>query len=256
MRPSRAYWRSGVAARPRDSSYRHRAAHVRPHPRCLSHRYAHERVAYSCPMTIARRPSCGGSSSSRARSGSCSRSCSSSTRRASPRSRSSSAWRASARPHSSSPPCPRPTGSGASDASSAIAFAIVGVVAFVNPGDSFDALAAIFAFYLLLRGLFEVGSAMMRPHRRARLVAEPDGRDRADPARLLGRRELRPQGVPARRLGRCERARARDRSDHPRVRAPPRLGDGGGCSNARAFVVRPPRRGRSPRRSRSIPHRG
>jgi uncharacterized membrane protein HdeD (DUF308 family) len=44
----------------------------------------------------------------------------------------------------------------------AIAFAIVGVVAFVNPGDSFDALAAIFAFYLLLRGLFEVGSAMMR----------------------------------------------------------------------------------------------
>jgi uncharacterized membrane protein HdeD (DUF308 family) len=43
----------------------------------------------------------------------------------------------------------------------AIFFAIIGVVALVNPSDSFDALAAIFAFFLLLRGLFEVGTAMM-----------------------------------------------------------------------------------------------
>lgn len=43
----------------------------------------------------------------------------------------------------------------------AIGFAIVGIVAFASPGDSFDALAAIFAFYLLLRGLFEVGAALL-----------------------------------------------------------------------------------------------
>jgi uncharacterized membrane protein HdeD (DUF308 family) len=43
----------------------------------------------------------------------------------------------------------------------AAGFAIVGVVAFVNPGDSFNALAAIFAFYLLLRGIFEVVGALL-----------------------------------------------------------------------------------------------
>lgn len=43
----------------------------------------------------------------------------------------------------------------------AIGFAIVGIVAFANPGDSFDALASIFAFYLLLRGLFEVAVALL-----------------------------------------------------------------------------------------------
>ena len=43
----------------------------------------------------------------------------------------------------------------------AIGFAIIGLIAFTSPADSFDALAAVFAFYLLLRGLFEVGSALM-----------------------------------------------------------------------------------------------
>jgi uncharacterized membrane protein HdeD (DUF308 family) len=43
----------------------------------------------------------------------------------------------------------------------AAAFAIIGVVAFVNPGDSFNALAAIFAFYLLARGVFEVVGAFL-----------------------------------------------------------------------------------------------
>jgi uncharacterized membrane protein HdeD (DUF308 family) len=38
----------------------------------------------------------------------------------------------------------------------AILFAVVGIVAFIHPGDTFRALAAIFAFYLLLRGIFEV----------------------------------------------------------------------------------------------------
>jgi uncharacterized membrane protein HdeD (DUF308 family) len=43
----------------------------------------------------------------------------------------------------------------------AVGFAIVGVVAFVHPGDSFKALSTIFAFYLLLRGLFEVVAAFL-----------------------------------------------------------------------------------------------
>jgi uncharacterized membrane protein HdeD (DUF308 family) len=43
----------------------------------------------------------------------------------------------------------------------AFGFAIVAVVAFVHPGNSFDALATIFAFYLLLRGTFEVVAAFM-----------------------------------------------------------------------------------------------
>src|SRR5215470_10132729 len=36
----------------------------------------------------------------------------------------------------------------------AVAFAIIGVVAFVHPGNTFNALATIFAFFLLLRGAF------------------------------------------------------------------------------------------------------
>jgi uncharacterized membrane protein HdeD (DUF308 family) len=41
----------------------------------------------------------------------------------------------------------------------AAAFAIIGIVAFINPRDSFDVLATIFAFYLLIRGFFEVLTA-------------------------------------------------------------------------------------------------
>ena len=43
----------------------------------------------------------------------------------------------------------------------AIAFAIIGVVAFVHPGDTFEALASIFAFYLLLRGTFDIVVAIV-----------------------------------------------------------------------------------------------
>lgn len=43
----------------------------------------------------------------------------------------------------------------------AVAFALIGVVALLNPGDSFEAIATIFAFYLLLRGLFEVVGALL-----------------------------------------------------------------------------------------------
>jgi len=43
----------------------------------------------------------------------------------------------------------------------AIAFAIVSVLCFVHPGNSFEALSTIFAFYLLLRGLFDVVVALV-----------------------------------------------------------------------------------------------
>jgi len=43
----------------------------------------------------------------------------------------------------------------------AIVFAVVGVVAFIHPGDTFDALASIFAFYLLLRGIFDIVVAIV-----------------------------------------------------------------------------------------------
>jgi uncharacterized membrane protein HdeD (DUF308 family) len=43
----------------------------------------------------------------------------------------------------------------------AIVFAIVGVVAYVHPGNTFDALASVFAFYLLVRGIFEVVVAIV-----------------------------------------------------------------------------------------------
>ena len=38
----------------------------------------------------------------------------------------------------------------------AIAFIVIGIVAFVHPGNTFRAVAAIFAFYVLLRGLFTI----------------------------------------------------------------------------------------------------
>jgi uncharacterized membrane protein HdeD (DUF308 family) len=43
----------------------------------------------------------------------------------------------------------------------AVAFGIIGVLAFVHPGDSFKVLATIFAFYLLFRGVFDVVVALV-----------------------------------------------------------------------------------------------
>ena len=43
----------------------------------------------------------------------------------------------------------------------AVLFTLVGVVAFVHPGDTFEALASIFAFYLLLRGTFDIVVAIL-----------------------------------------------------------------------------------------------
>ena len=46
----------------------------------------------------------------------------------------------------------------------AAGFAVVGIVAFARPGESFDALATVFAFYLLLRGLFEIAAGLLQRH--------------------------------------------------------------------------------------------
>jgi uncharacterized membrane protein HdeD (DUF308 family) len=43
----------------------------------------------------------------------------------------------------------------------AVAFTTVGTVAFIDPGRSFEALATIFAFYLVLRGAFEIIAAFL-----------------------------------------------------------------------------------------------
>jgi len=43
----------------------------------------------------------------------------------------------------------------------AIVFAVIGVVAYVHPGNTFNALATIFAFYLLIRGAFEIVVAIL-----------------------------------------------------------------------------------------------
>lgn len=43
----------------------------------------------------------------------------------------------------------------------AVAFAAIGIAAFIHPDNTFEALAAIFAFYLLLRGIFDIVLALV-----------------------------------------------------------------------------------------------
>ena len=100
----------------------------------------------------------------------------------------------------------------------AIAFAVIGTLAFIHPENTFSALASIFAFYLFLRGIFDIVVALYaRPGRalvgRARLGG-------ADPARVLGGRRLREQGVPADRLGRRLGAGPRRRPDRDGIPPP------------------------------------
>jgi uncharacterized membrane protein HdeD (DUF308 family) len=42
----------------------------------------------------------------------------------------------------------------------AVAFAVIGALAFIHPENTFDALASIFAFYLFLRGIFDIVIAL------------------------------------------------------------------------------------------------
>ena len=43
----------------------------------------------------------------------------------------------------------------------AVAFGIISILAFVHPGNSFEALATVFAFYLLFRGVFDIVVALV-----------------------------------------------------------------------------------------------
>ena len=43
----------------------------------------------------------------------------------------------------------------------AVGFGVISVLCFVHPGNSFKALSTIFAFYLLLRGIFDVTVAIV-----------------------------------------------------------------------------------------------
>jgi uncharacterized membrane protein HdeD (DUF308 family) len=43
----------------------------------------------------------------------------------------------------------------------AIAFAIIGLLAYVHPENTFNVLATIFAFYLLLRGIFDIAAGLL-----------------------------------------------------------------------------------------------
>jgi uncharacterized membrane protein HdeD (DUF308 family) len=43
----------------------------------------------------------------------------------------------------------------------AIAFAVIGTLAYIHPENTFSALAAIFAFYLFLRGIFDIVVALL-----------------------------------------------------------------------------------------------
>jgi len=43
----------------------------------------------------------------------------------------------------------------------ALLFAVIGIVAFTKPGGTVEALAAVFAFYILLRGVFDLISALV-----------------------------------------------------------------------------------------------
>jgi uncharacterized membrane protein HdeD (DUF308 family) len=43
----------------------------------------------------------------------------------------------------------------------ALAFAVIGVIAFVHPQDSFRVLSTLFAFFLLLRGIFDLVIAIL-----------------------------------------------------------------------------------------------
>jgi uncharacterized membrane protein HdeD (DUF308 family) len=49
----------------------------------------------------------------------------------------------------------------AAHAGFAIAFAIIGVLAYVHPENTFNVLATLFAFYLLLRGIFDIAAALL-----------------------------------------------------------------------------------------------
>ena len=69
-----------------------------------------------------------------------------------------------------------------------LACVVIGIVAFVHPGNTFAALAAVMSFYFILKGMFDVILGIVVA---GVALAADRGRACRDGARLLGRRLLR-----------------------------------------------------------------
>ena len=100
----------------------------------------------------------------------------------------------------------------------AVAFLVAGVTAFVHPGDTFLALAAIFSFFLLFAGLFDIIQSIAARNEVGAWWLQLDRWDHLGGARLLGGRLLRQKLRPADRLG--GGVRAHPRCSGLRVRVP------------------------------------
>ena len=101
-----------------------------------------------------------------------------------------------------------------------VIFVVVGIIAFVHPGDTFAALAAVISFFLIFKGFFDIiVSIATRDEIHIWWVQLIAGiAEVLD--RVLGGRLLGPQRDPARHLGRRDRAHAWDHRGHLRVQAP------------------------------------
>ena len=99
----------------------------------------------------------------------------------------------------------------------ALAFFVIGIVAFVHPGNTFAALAAVMSFYFVLKGMLDVGLAVALRHETATWSLQL----------LLGIAEIligfwaagdfRPQDDPPRRVGWSPRAYAWHLGHHLRL---------------------------------------
>ena len=91
----------------------------------------------------------------------------------------------------------------------ALAFFVAGVVAFIHPGNTFVALAAIFSFLLLFAGICDIIMSIASRHEVDVWWLQLIGGIILLSLGLLGRRRLRPERGPAHRLGRRIRAHPR-----------------------------------------------
>ena len=76
-----------------------------------------------------------------------------------------------------------------------VLFIVVGIIAFVHPGDTFAALAAVFSFFLIFKGCVRHRGVDRDEGRDPRVVAPADRRHRRGADRFLGGRLLGPQRV-------------------------------------------------------------
>ena len=125
-----------------------------------------------------------------------------------------------------------------------VLFIAAGIVAFFRPQGTFVALAAIVAWVLLFKGIFDIVLAL-RHAPRAPLVGRPHRRSRRDPPCLLGRRILPGQRDHPRRVGRSPDAPAWDHRDRDGVQAAPPQ-EGAHPGSVVAGAPRKPRRGSAP----------